>query len=64
MGASLGAQIVIENVTGAGGTIGSARVAKAAPDGYTMVMGNLGTHAAASASTRISPTIPAPTSSR
>jgi tripartite-type tricarboxylate transporter receptor subunit TctC len=47
MGPSLGAQIVVENVTGAGGTIGSARVAKAAPDGYTMVMGNLGTHAAA-----------------
>jgi tripartite-type tricarboxylate transporter receptor subunit TctC len=46
MGPSLGAQIVIENVTGAGGTIGSARVAKAAPDGYTMVMGNLGTHGA------------------
>jgi tripartite-type tricarboxylate transporter receptor subunit TctC len=42
----LGAQIVIENLTGAGGTIGSARVAKAAPDGYTMVMGNLGTHGA------------------
>jgi tripartite-type tricarboxylate transporter receptor subunit TctC len=46
MSRSLGAQIVVENVTGAGGTIGSARVAKAAPDGYTMVMGNLGTHAA------------------
>jgi tripartite-type tricarboxylate transporter receptor subunit TctC len=46
MGPSLGAQIVIENVTGAGGTIGSARVAKAAPDGYTMAMGNLGTHGA------------------
>jgi tripartite-type tricarboxylate transporter receptor subunit TctC len=46
MSQSLGAQIVVENVTGAGGTIGSARVAKAAPDGYTMVMGNLGTHAA------------------
>jgi tripartite-type tricarboxylate transporter receptor subunit TctC len=43
---SLGVQIVIENVTGAGGTIGSGRVAKAAADGYTMVMGNLGTHAA------------------
>jgi tripartite-type tricarboxylate transporter receptor subunit TctC len=42
----LGAQIVVENVTGAGGTIGSARVAKAAPDGYAMVMGNLGTHGA------------------
>jgi tripartite-type tricarboxylate transporter receptor subunit TctC len=46
MSQSLGVQIVVENVTGAGGTIGSARVAKAAPDGYTMVMGNLGTHAA------------------
>lgn len=43
---TLGQQIVVENITGAGGTIGSARVAKAAPDGYTMVMGNLGTHAA------------------
>ena len=46
MSQSLGVQIVVENITGAGGTIGSARVAKAAPDGYTMVMGNLGTHAA------------------
>jgi tripartite-type tricarboxylate transporter receptor subunit TctC len=46
MSQSLGVQIVVENVTGAGGTIGSNRVAKAAPDGYTMVMGNLGTHAA------------------
>jgi tripartite-type tricarboxylate transporter receptor subunit TctC len=43
---SLGQQIIVENVTGAGGTLGAARVAKAAPDGYTMVMGNLGTHAA------------------
>ena len=39
-------QIVVEDVTGAGGTIGAAKVARAAPDGYTMVMGNLGTHAA------------------
>jgi tripartite-type tricarboxylate transporter receptor subunit TctC len=46
MSRSLGQQIIIENVTGAGGTLGAARVAKAAPDGYTMVMGNLGTHAA------------------
>jgi tripartite-type tricarboxylate transporter receptor subunit TctC len=46
MSLSLGQQIIIENVTGAGGTLGAARVAKAAPDGYTMVMGNLGTHAA------------------
>jgi tripartite-type tricarboxylate transporter receptor subunit TctC len=46
IGPMLGQQIVIEDVTGAGGTIGAAKVARAAPDGYTMVMGNLGTHAA------------------
>jgi tripartite-type tricarboxylate transporter receptor subunit TctC len=46
MSQSLGQQIIVENITGGGGTIGSARAAKAAPDGYTMVMGNLGTHAA------------------
>ncbi|HEX4408105.1 MAG TPA: tripartite tricarboxylate transporter substrate-binding protein [Xanthobacteraceae bacterium] len=42
----LGQQVVIEDVTGAGGTIGATKAARAAPDGYTMVMGNLGTHAA------------------
>ena len=42
----LGQQVVVEDTTGAGGTIGSTKVARAAPDGYTMVMGNLGTHAA------------------
>lgn len=47
MSQTLGQQIIVENVTGAGGSIGAARVAKAAPDGYTLVMGNLGTHAAA-----------------
>jgi tripartite-type tricarboxylate transporter receptor subunit TctC len=46
MSQTLGQQIVIENVTGAGGTLGSTRVAKAASDGYTLVMGNIGTHAA------------------
>src|SRR5262245_61056224 len=46
MSQTLGQQIVVENVTGGGGSIGAARVAKAAPDGYTMVLGNLGTHAA------------------
>ena len=39
----LGQQIVIENVAGAGGMTGSNRVAKAAPDGYTFVLGSVGT---------------------
>jgi tripartite-type tricarboxylate transporter receptor subunit TctC len=47
MSQTLGQQIVVETVTGGGGSIGSARVAKATPDGYTVVLGNLGTHAAA-----------------
>jgi tripartite-type tricarboxylate transporter receptor subunit TctC len=38
-------QAVVENIGAAGGTIGSARVAKAAPDGYTLLIGNSGTHA-------------------
>ena len=42
----LGQQVVVEDVTGAGGTIGATRAARADPDGYTMIMGNLGTHAA------------------
>src|SRR5215475_2556823 len=46
MSQTLGQSIIVEDVTGAGGTIGSARAAKAAPDGYTLVMGNIGTHAA------------------
>jgi tripartite-type tricarboxylate transporter receptor subunit TctC len=46
MSQTLGQSIVVEDVTGAGGTLGSAKAAKAAPDGYTLVMGNIGTHAA------------------
>jgi tripartite-type tricarboxylate transporter receptor subunit TctC len=46
IGPLLGQQVVVEDTTGAGGTIGATRAARAAPDGYTMVMGNLGTHAA------------------
>src|SRR5262245_54178667 len=41
----LGQQVVVENVGGAGGTTGSKRVADAKPDGYTMVLGSVGTHA-------------------
>src|SRR5215475_5134463 len=41
----LGQQAVVENPSGAGGTVGSLRVAKAPPDGYQFVIGNSGTHA-------------------
>jgi tripartite-type tricarboxylate transporter receptor subunit TctC len=45
MGEALGQTVIIENVGGAGGMTGSVRVAQAAPDGYTMVLGSVGTHA-------------------
>ena len=48
MGKSLKTQIIVENVGGAGGTIGAARVAKAPPDGYTILLHNIG-HATAPA---------------
>ena len=43
----LGQSIIIENVGGAGGTIGSARAAAAAPDGYTLLAAAMGSHVAA-----------------
>ena len=45
MGDVLGQQVIVENVTGAGGMTGSDRVAKAEPDGYQFVLGSVGTHA-------------------
>ena len=42
----IGQPIIIENALGAGGTIAATRVARASPDGYTLLMGNLGTQAA------------------
>ena len=47
MSRTLGVQMVIENVGGAGGTLGSARVAAASPDGYTLLAGSMGSHVAA-----------------
>ena len=42
MSKDLGEQVVVENVGGAGGTLGAARVAKAAPDGYTLLLHHIG----------------------
>jgi tripartite-type tricarboxylate transporter receptor subunit TctC len=41
--------VIVENVSGAGGMIGSVRVAKSPPDGYQFVLGNVGTHAVSQA---------------
>jgi tripartite-type tricarboxylate transporter receptor subunit TctC len=46
MGRTLGQQFIIENVLGAGGTTASIRAARSTPDGYTIEMGHMGTHAA------------------
>ena len=44
MRASLGRSVIVENVTGAAGSIGTGQVARAAPDGYTLISGGLNTH--------------------
>src|SRR5260370_34216944 len=49
MRASLGQPVIIENVGGANGTIGTARVSRAAPDGYTLLLGIWDCQMAASA---------------
>ena len=46
MAPGLGQSIIIENVVGAGGTTGATRAARAANDGYTLITGHMGTHAA------------------
>src|SRR5258708_13784123 len=46
MGAILGQPIIVENTTGAGGTIGVGRLARATPDGYTFGIGQWGTNVA------------------
>jgi tripartite-type tricarboxylate transporter receptor subunit TctC len=47
MSRALAQAIVIENVVGAGGTTAATRAMRAAPDGYTIMLGHMGTHAAA-----------------
>jgi len=47
MSRSLGHTLVIENIGGAGGTLGSGRVATAHPDGYTLLAGSMGSHVSA-----------------
>jgi len=49
MGKTLGQPVVVENVAGAGGTTGITRGAQSKPDGYTIMMGHMGTHGAAPA---------------
>ena len=46
MKVTLGETLLVENVTGAGGSIGVGRAAKSPPDGYTVWFGHLGTHVA------------------
>ena len=46
MSRTLGVQIVVENTAGGGGTVGTTRTARSAPDGYTIGLGHMGTHAA------------------
>ncbi|NUB46623.1 tripartite tricarboxylate transporter substrate binding protein [Fertoebacter nigrum] len=45
MGAELGQQVIVQNVGGAGGSLGAGQVAQAEPDGYTILMGTVATHA-------------------
>ncbi|MBV7483657.1 tripartite tricarboxylate transporter substrate-binding protein [Bordetella sp. BOR01] len=55
MGTALGQSVIVENVGGAGGTIGLQRVARATADGYTLGFGTLGTHVA---NTAVYPRLP------
>ena len=64
MSADLGQQVVVQNVGGAGGSLGATQVAEADPDGYTILMGTVATHALNPLILKQSPTIRSPTSRR
>lgn len=49
IGRNVGQTVIIENIGGAGGTIGTTRAAEATPDGYTLLAGSMGSHVAAPA---------------
>jgi len=53
MTASLGQSVIIEDVSGAGGSVGLERVARAAPDGYTLSVGHWGTHVVIAATMKL-----------
>jgi tripartite-type tricarboxylate transporter receptor subunit TctC len=54
MSASLGQSVIIEDVNGASGSVGLGRVARAAPDGYTLSIGHWGTHVVIGATMNLS----------
>jgi tripartite-type tricarboxylate transporter receptor subunit TctC len=54
MTASLGQSVIIENVSGASGSVGLGRVARASPDGYTLSIGHWGTHVVIGATMKLS----------
>lgn len=54
IGRSIGGTVIVENVAGAGGTIANGRVLKSPPDGYTLMIGHLGTHVLAPAVQQLS----------